>query len=342
MKAESFTKQPEDFDSLIELLEYFDTELKCVSYFQNRCWENNVICPHCENEKIYKFSDGKRFKCASCKQIFTVKTGTIFEDSNLPLRKWFIAMYLATAHKKGISSHQLARDIKVTQKTAWFMLQRIRFQLGSIEETEQLVGIVEADETFVGGKNKNRHKDKKVAQCQGRAFKDKTPILGLMERQEVDYIERTHKVIKDRTVIEKHVLKPSKVRCFVVPNTKTASIQPIILNNVVTNSTFISDEWMGYNGLNKYYEHFVVDHGRGQYAIGDIHSNTIEGFWTWIKRAIIGIYHSVSRKHLQLYAYEAAFRYNTRNEKQGMRLSYILGNKQGKLFYSQLIQKQSL
>ncbi len=340
MKANKALKQPEDFDSLIELLDYFDTEEKCRAYFHNRRWSEQIICPHCENEKVYKFSDGKRFKCACCRKIFTVRTGTIFEDSNLPLRKWFIAIYLVTSHKKGISSHQLARDIKVTQKTAWFMLQRIRFQLGIIEDTEPLEGIVEADETFVGGKNKNRHKDKKVEKSQGRSFKDKTPVLGLMERQEVEYKERPHKVISGKTVIEKQIVKPSRVRCAVVPNTKGESIQPIILDRIQTGSVLVSDEWMGYNGLNRYYEHFVVDHGRGQYAIGEIHSNTIEGFWTWIKRAIMGVYHSVSRKHLQLYAFEATFRYNTRNEKQGMRLSFMLSGNHGKLFYNELIQKR--
>jgi transposase-like protein len=160
---------PDTFSSLIELLDYFSTTKKCEEYIQVKRWGNSPICPHCEGEKIYKFSDGKRFKCGSCKKQFTVRIGTIFQDSNVPLRKWIIAMYLNTCHKKGISSYQLAKDIKVTQKTAWFMLQRIRYGLGHDTANEQLEGTVQVDETFVGGKNKNRHADKKVKNSQGRS-----------------------------------------------------------------------------------------------------------------------------------------------------------------------------
>lgn len=169
------TRSPRNFDNLIDMVAYFNDDNNCRRYLIDWRWKGNISCPHCGNTKIYEFSDGRRFKCAGCRQQFTGKVGTIFEDSKVPMKKWFVAIYLITAHKKGISSYQLARDLKVTQKTAWFMLHRIRFGLGlNTEPEEQLEGIIELDETFVGGKNKNRHKDKKVEQSQGRSFKDKT------------------------------------------------------------------------------------------------------------------------------------------------------------------------
>lgn len=333
-------KHPEDFDSLIGLVTYFDNEDKCIQYFQQRRWKGNVICAHCGHDKVYKFSDNRRFKCASCKKQFNVRTGTIFEESKLSLRKWVIAMYLVTSHKKGISSYQLARDIKVTQKTAWFLIHRIRHQLGKDNNpTEQLKGIVEADETFVGGKNKNRHKVKKVEQSQGRSFKDKTPILGLMQRAEVAYIDRPHKVIKGLTVTEKITISPSVVKTIVIPNTRGEIIRPIVRKFVQEGSYFISDEWHAYRGLNVHYKHDIVNHGIGQYAIGEIHSNTIEGFWTWIKRMITGVYHYVSPKHLQNYAHEVTFRHNTRDVRQSERFEMILSRPIGYLSYKSLIRK---
>lgn len=154
MKTTNDLKGPEDFDSLIEVLEYFDSEQKCVDYFQLKRWGDNPICPHCDHSKIYKFSDGKRFKCAKCRKQFTVRVGTIFEGSNISFRKWFAAICLIVNHKKGISSYQLARDVRVTQRTAWFMLQRIRRDLGlDNDSTEQLEAIVEpgANVHSVGG-----------------------------------------------------------------------------------------------------------------------------------------------------------------------------------------------
>lgn len=184
------TKTIENFNSLLEVYDYFSDEQKCLDYLATQRWDGEIICPHCNHNKIYAFQDKKRFKCAKCRQQFTAKVGTIFEDSKVAMRKWFIAIYLVTSHKNGISSHQLAKDIKVTQKTAWFMLQRIRFGLGANVDTDELEGTIELDETFVGGKNKNRHADKKVENSQGRSFKDKTPVMGMLQEQIVTYVER--------------------------------------------------------------------------------------------------------------------------------------------------------
>ena len=212
------------------------------------------------------------------------------------MKKWFVAIYLLGGHKKGISSYQLAKDIKVTQKSAWFMEHRIRFALAN--GGFAMSGTVQADELFVGGKNKNRHADKKVEQSQGRSFKDKTAVVGLYQQGESEIIERPHKKDARKTVKEKVILKQSMVTAQVSIDTKRESIQPIVLANVKHGSVLVSDEWMGYNGMNKYYDHRIVDHRAKEYvnANGDT-SNGIEGFWSHFKRSIIGIYHHVSREH---------------------------------------------
>lgn len=227
-----------------------------------------------------------------------MKIGTIFENTKLSLRKWFVAIWLITTHKKGISSLQLSRDLKVTQKTAWFLLQRIRFCL-ECKNGGKLDIEVEADETFVGGKNKNRHPDKKVKDSQGRSCKDKTPALGMVQRKG-DIVAR------------------------VMNNTSQSEITPIITEYVRRSAILYTDEWRGYNEVHKMYSHYSVDHGKGQYVDEDIYTNTIEGFWTLLKRGYIGIYHSMSTKHLQRYVDEFVFRYNTRKISDNDRFNFLL------------------
>lgn len=306
------------FKSLLELITFFKSEEVCLKYLEEERWPDNIFCPHCGTTGVYRFSDGKRFKCSACREQFTAKVGTIFEGSKIPLQKWYVAIYFLTAHKKGISSHQLGRDIQVTQKTAWFMLQRIRFAFG-IDDTEvDPNDEVQLDETFVGGKNKNRHKDKKVKNSQGRSFKDKTPILGVM------------KINKEGSI----------VKCFVISNTRAEEIQPILRSIIPAGTKVISDEWHAYHGLNDTYEHCVVDHGKKEYVntAGDT-TNTLEGFWTWLKRAYTGIYHFMSRKHLQFYADEVAFRYNTRLKTEAERFSQLINSVNCRLTYKTLISR---
>jgi transposase-like protein len=180
------------FKTLIDLISTFPTERHAHQYLAAQRWNTGeMICPFpdCANNQCYIFSDGIRYKCKKCCRIYTAKTKTFMEGSKLPSIKWIFAMYLIL-HKKGISSIQLSKDIGVTQKTAWFMLQRIRFALGLDTADIVLSGTVSADETFVGGKNKNRHHDKKVANSQGRAFIDKMPVLGLMQAEVKEFVER--------------------------------------------------------------------------------------------------------------------------------------------------------
>lgn len=281
--------------NLLDLQQTFNNELTCAQYLEQQRWDGTPICPHCGSEHHYRtktrlkhpeLQDYKDFVCKACMKKYSVLTGTIYESSKISLRIWFAAAYILSTHKKGISSIQMATDLGVTQKTAWFMMHRLRF-LFEEQSPEILTGTVEADESFVGGKNKNRHWDKKVPHSTGRSFIDKTPVLGLLQRG-------------------------GKVRCFAIPDTKAGTIQPLVLANVARGSTFYTDEYSVYNGLGQFYDHQIVDHARKQYKNGDATTNSIEGFWSILKRGIIGIYHYVSRKHLQRYCNEFTYRYNHR------------------------------
>jgi len=326
------------FSNLLQLIERFPDERSCHQYLAGQRWDGYMQCPHtgCKGDTAWVFKDGIRYKCKCCKRIYTAKTGTIFESSNIGLKKWFVAIYLVM-HKKGISSIQLAKDIGITQKSAWFLLHRIRIVLGN-EVPNKLGNTVMADETFVGGKNKNRHHDKKVKNSQGRSFKDKTPVLGLMESQQYYVNERPHKYTSTKTVKDKIVTKQSKVLCFVVPDTSRENIQPLIKQNVSIGATFVSDEWKAYYGVNSLYDHHIVDHSRKQYVNDSGYTtNPVEGFWSLCKRSIIGIYHKTSRKHLQKYFHEFTFRYNYRTLGAQELMNVFVGNINVRLKYKQLI-----
>ncbi|MEY2719348.1 MAG: hypothetical protein RLZZ273_714 [Bacteroidota bacterium] len=172
--------------SVLDLHRRFPTEQSCLDYIEEKQWNGKPTCPRCETEKVSKFSTGKNkgklWYCNGCKRQFTVKIGTIFEDSAIPLLKWFHAIWICTAHKKGISSTQLSKDIGVTQKTAWHMIGRIRHMMAQGSMNKMLSGVIEVDETYVGGKEVNKHKDKKTPNTQGRSTKTKTAVFGIIER----------------------------------------------------------------------------------------------------------------------------------------------------------------
>lgn len=304
------------FKTLIELLTYFREEQTCRDYLELIRWNGKIVCPYkeCKHDYVFKYTDGKRYKCAKCQRQFSVKVGTIFEDSKISLQKWFAAIYLITSHKKGISSLQLHRDIGVTQKTAWFMLHRVRHTL-LISSTEKLTGIIEADETFIGGKESNKHKSKQTAGTQGRSSQTKTPVLGIIERG-------------------------GQLRAIKVLNTRGYSLRPFIVNNVEFGSTVHTDEWWGYRGLSRIFKHQFINHGEGEYSKDGVHTNSIEGFWSLLKRGVIGIYHSMSDKHLQKYVDEFVFRYNTRGYSENFRFDAMLNNINSHLTYKQLCLKK--
>lgn len=302
------------FKSLPDLLNSFQDEQTCREYLAIQRWGKKPVCVHCGNmENIYTIEGGKRYKCSGCKKKFSVTVGTIFEKSHISLNIWFAAIYLATAHKKGISSLQLSRDLGITQKSAWFVLHRVREMLRE-KNPEILTGTVEADETFVGGKNKNRHASKKVEESQGRSVKDKTPVFGVIQRG-------------------------GKLNTRVVPDTKAKTLKPIVAELVERGAIVVTDEWNAYKGLTKDYAHHVIRHRDNEYMRDGMHTNTIEGFWSLFKRGIYGIYHYASPKHLHRYTDEFSYRYNTRKELDQERFSSSLTRADGRLTYKQLTAK---
>lgn len=255
-----------NFKSLIQLLDYFKEETTCKEYLAYQRWENSPVCPHCGSVKLpYITNRGYRCREAGCQKKFSVITGTIYENTKISLRLWFAAIYLCYSHKKGISSVQLASDLNLTQKTAWFMLHRIR-QMFSHNKPKQLSGTIQMDETFVGGKNKNRHANKKFKNSGGRVFADKTPVFGMLQEKETETIERPHKNIPNKIVKEKIIKKPGVIKCVVIENTKSTVIQPIIKRYVIRGSIIVTDEWLGYSGLASKFDHQILDHRKYQYV----------------------------------------------------------------------------
>ncbi len=303
-----------NFKTLIDFLAYFKDEKTCVEYFTNLRFRDGEYCPHCAYTKIHKFSDGKRYRCAKCKQDFTIKTKTIFGESKIPLQKWFVAIYLLTNNKKGISSIQLAAQIGATQKTAWFMDHRIRKAMK--QNKGQLFGTIEVDETYVGGRERNKHRNKRTPHTQGRNVKTKTPVVGLIQRG-------------------------GEVRANVVKDVKMRTIEQQIVEHVKIGSKIYTDDFRSYGKIHKLYPHKFVRHGRGEYVRkGGVHSNGAESFWAVFKRGYVGTYHNMSRKHMQKYVDEFAFRFNTRKAEVSNVFSDVVRNvsEGGTLNYKALVK----
>jgi transposase-like protein len=296
-----------EFKSLFDFQNHFPDEATCIKELAKARWGDTVTCLHCgSSRKIYTIKQGKMFKCADCRKPFSVRVGTIFEDSALPLQKWFMALWLISSHKKGISSIQLGKDIGVTQKTAWFMLHRIRYAMRTPEFKAPLKGTVEVDETYVGGKTHG----------QGRGYMqpNKQAVFGMVQRN-------------------------GDVRAESIPHADGKTLKPIIEENVDKSSTIMSDEFGGYKDLaDKFEAHYIVIHSKKQYVDGASHTNNIECFWSMLKRGIYGIYHHVSKKHIDKYIDEFEYRYNTRRSKEVPRFNKVLTHLNGHLTYKNLIK----
>jgi transposase-like protein len=300
-----------EFKTLMEFTDYFCDEATCVAHFTESRFRNGEYCPHCHHDKIYKCANGKRYHCAKCKQDFTIRTKTVFGDSKLPLRKWYMAVYLLSTSGKGISSVQLAKQIGVTQKTGWFIDHRIRKAMK--QNKGQLFGKIEADETFIGGLSKNMHAKQRKAAIRGTGGTNKTPVFGMKSRA-------------------------GEVRAQVVPSVGMVDLHREIKSNVAQGATLYTDKWVGYRGLKAEFNHATVDHMAKQYVNGDCHTNGIESFWALFKRGYHGIYHQMSKKHLQRYVNEFTFRLNRRTESMQTIFSDVMQkiSESSKLSYKEL------
>lgn len=304
------------FNSLIDLTKHFPDEKTCRFHLEQMRWNDDIICVHCgSSRKIYRINDSKLYKCADCTKQFTVRVGTIFEDSALPLQKWFMAIYLIMAHKKGISSIQLSKDIGVTQKTAWFMLHRIRYAVRTKSFDKPLTGTVEADETLIGGKEQNKHFDKRTPHAQGRNSEAKTPVFGMKQRGGI-------------------------VKAQTVDRTDTITLQTIMREQISKMANIVTDEYISYKECDDYFKtHKKVNHSAKEYVRGNVHTNSIESFWAILKRGIFGIYHHVDRKHLDKYIDEFEFRFNSKDISDVDRFNAMLSFSNGRLMYKILIAK---
>lgn len=301
-----------DFKTLMEFTDYFKDEATCVAHFTATRFRNGEYCPHCHTTKIYKCAGGKRYHCASCKQDFTIRTKTVFGESKLPLRKWYMAVYLLSTTSKGISSLQLAKHVGVTQKTAWFMDHRLRSAMK--QDGGQIFGTVEADETYVGGAVRNMHKWKVDRSKVGTGGKGKAIVFGMKQRG-------------------------GQVRARLIANNGSEQLHPAIQATVAPGSVLYTDEHRGYNGLEGY-SRTVVNHSVREYVNGMAHTNGIESFWALFKRCYHGVYHWMSRKHLQKYIDEAAYRLNRRGQDMNMVFGEVVERTTdgAKLPYKKLIE----
>lgn len=274
-------------------------------YLEQKRWPNGAVCPHCGATVAYKLqpkTNSNRpvrngvWKCKACRKQFTVTVGTIFEGSHIPLYQWLSAIQFLCASKKGMSAHQLHRMLNITYKSAWFMAHRIRYAMTQLAVIDKLQGIVEADETYIGGKHHGKR---------GRGSENKTPVFALVERN-------------------------GRVRTFKTKRVTAKNLSEKIRENVDREATIMTDEFLAYRNLGKEFTHYTVRHGAGEYVNGNAHTNTAEGFFSILKRGINGVYHHVSEQHLDRYLAEFGFRYDNRKVDDAVRVSIALGQIEGK------------
>jgi transposase-like protein len=297
--------------TLQEAIIYFSDPDRCFQYAINLRWPNGVVsCPRCGSEKHSFIKTRRIWSCSGCKKQFTLKVGTIFEDSPLGLDKWMCAFWMLCNCKNGVSSCEIARSLGITQKSAWFMMHRIRLAIHG-DEPGMAVGEVEADETFIGGKARNMHQHIRARKITGTGGKDKTAVMGILERG-------------------------GKVRTVVVKTRKKKELQAEVKKHVQAGSALYTDALKSYNGLSEY-EHQVIDHAVA-YVDGNVHTNGLENYWSLLKRGINGTYVSVEPFHLFRYLDEQSFRYNNRKdigdqERFEMAMQHVFGKR---LTYAQL------
>jgi transposase-like protein len=302
-------------ETLIGAIRYFSDEAVCRDFVAGLRWPNGVQCMRCDAKELGFVSSRSLWRCKACKYEFTVKKGTIFEDSPIALSKWLPALWVYSAFKKGVSSHQLARNLGVTQKTAWFMSHRIRLAMEIGNFDRPMSGEVEADETFVGGKARFQHENKK--KHIGTGHMGKVAVMGLLERH-------------------------GEVRARVVPSRRKQTVQDEVRASVAPGSHVYTDAFRSYEGLAGDYIHEIIDHAEG-YVRDRVHTNGLENFWSLFKRMIFGTHHSVDPEHLDRYLDEATYRFNTRETSDTTRFVSATARVIGKrITYRQLIGKEAI
>lgn len=286
--------------TLQQAIRHFSDENVCIDAVANLRWPDGIpTCPKCVGKDHYYLATQKRWKCKKCGRQFSVKVGTIFEDSPIPLDKWLTALWMLINCKNGVSSYEIAKDLGITQKSAWFVLHRLRFALRdrSFTKLGGGSGPVEVDETFIGGNLQNMHKEKRARYAIKGGSKGKTIVQGMLDRD------------------------ARKVRAEVVPNVKRETLQNQVLNGVKHGSTIYTDDAVGYgNGLQRRFVHEVVNH-TNEYVRGQVHTQGIENFWSLLKRTLRGTYVAVEPFHLDRYLDEQVFRYNYRKDADGKKLT---------------------
>lgn len=300
-------------ETLHQVILYFQDPDRALQFAVRMRWPEGVCCPRCGCDTVYFIASRRNWECKGCRKHFSVKVGTIMEDSPIGLDKWLCAMWLLGNCKNGISSYEIARDLNVTQKTAWFLLHRIRLvmQSGSLEK--KLCGHVEADETFVGGKAKFMHPERRAREILGRGTVGKAIVMGLLERH-------------------------GEARVKVVETRRKKDVQAQVREHVEPGSSIYTDALKSYEGMDEY-AHEFIDHAEA-YVRGQVHTNGMENFWSLFKRALKGTYVSVEPFHLQAYADEQAFRFNNRKCDDVDRFRAMCSMMAGKrLTYAELIGK---